>query len=351
MRAVFIGSNTAYCGKVFVTLGLGLNLIDRGYKVGFIKPHGKVPMMKGDKIFDVDAVFIKDMLGLPEPLELVSPFVDDYKMQQALIQDKIEDVEERVLTALHSIKDKDYLLIGGAHDLFDGSMMNIDTLSLIEDMDARVLMVELWRGPLSLHSLYGASRLMKDRFVGAVINKVPEEILSYVRGQIKPFLESKGIPIFGVLPRDKIMSSITVRNIVEAVKGGVLCGEDGLEEFVDNFLVGAMDVAAAMSYFARTPNKAVITGAHRTDIQLAAMETSTKCIVLTGGDNPSDLVVEKAQTKGIPIIIAPGDTFTAVERIDSIMGRAHIQEKRKADRAKEIVKREFDVLRFIEAVK
>ena len=43
--------------------------------------------------------------------------------------------------------------------------------------------------------------------------------------------------------------------------------------------IGAMDVDSALSYFRRTPNKAVITGAHRTDIQLVAMETLTKCIL------------------------------------------------------------------------
>ena len=37
-------------------------------------------------------------------------------------------------------------------------------------------------------------------------------------------------------------------------------------------LVGAMSVESALSYFRRKPNKAVITGGDRADIQLAALE-------------------------------------------------------------------------------
>ena len=108
-----------------------------------------------------------------------------------------------------------------------------------------------------------------------------------------------------------------------------------------------MDVDSALSYFRRTPNKAVITGAHRTDIQLVALETSTKCIVLTGGLHTNDVVISKAQSKGVPIISVETDTFTTIDRIERIMGQTMIREKGKVDRAKEVVSMEFDINQFL----
>jgi len=111
-----------------------------------------------------------------------------------------------------------------------------------------------------------------------------------------------------------------------------------------------MDVDSALSYFRRTPNKAVITGAHRTDIQLVALETSTKCVVLTGGLQTSDVVISKAQSQGIPIISVETDTFTTVDKIERIMGQAMIREKGKADRAKEVVSLEVDIGKFLKCI-
>jgi BioD-like phosphotransacetylase family protein len=168
---------------------------------------------------------------------------------------------------------------------------------------------------------------------------------------VKPFLEKKGVKILGVFQRDSLLESFTVRQLNEVLHGRVLCCEEGLDDFVENFSIGAMDVDSALKYFRRTPNKAVITGAHRSDIQLAAMETSTKCIILTGGLYANSVVIGKAQSKGIPIISVDEDTFTTVDRIEAVMGKARILDRVKMDRVKELFEREFDVRRFLKFAK
>jgi BioD-like phosphotransacetylase family protein len=110
-------------------------------------------------------------------------------------------------------------------------------------------------------------------------------------------------------------------------------------------------VDSALAYFRRMQNKAVITGAHRSDIQLAAMETSTRCIILTGGLSANDVVIGKAQAKGIPIISVEDDTFTAIDKIEVRMGKTSIREKRKVERVKELMDVEFDIKRFLKSVK
>ncbi len=347
MFPVFIASVRSYSGKTFIALGLALKLMDMGYSVGYFKPIGKTPVKKGARVFDADAVFIKEALSLPDPLDVISPFVLTYEAQHLIYRGKIVEKQKHILKAFSALENKDLVIIGGAGDFFEGALLGIDMLSLAEAMRARVLMVESWTGDISADSLFGASRLLGKRCAGAVINKIPAEALVHVNETVRPFMEKRGIRIFGTFQRDSLLESLTVRQLNDALHGKVLCCEERLDEFVENFSIGAMDVDSALKYFRRTPNKAVITGAHRSDIQLAAMETSTRCIILTGGLYANDVVIGKAQAKGIPIISVADDTFTTIERIEAVIGKTEIAHVAKMNRARDLIETGFDVRRLL----
>lgn len=349
MVPIFIVSSKSYSGKTFIALGLAMKLMELGYKVGYIKPIGKTPFKKGNDLFDADAVFMKEVLSLKEPLDVISPFVLSYETQNLILQGKIKDVKKKVMASFVPMKSKDFIIIGSA-DLFDGSILNISTASLIEGMKAYALGVEAWSIDSSPDCLYGLSKMFGGRFIGGIINKVSSSALNHVKDEIRPFLEKKGVKIFGVFQKDSILESFTVRQLNEILGGQVLCCDDRLDEFVENFSIGAMDVDSALAYFRRTPNKAVITGAHRSDIQLAAMETSTKCIILTGGLYTNEVVLGKAKSRGIPVISVSDDTFTTVDKIEALMGKTRLREKSKILRVKELFESEFDMKRFLKSL-
>jgi BioD-like phosphotransacetylase family protein len=347
MIPIFVASNTGYAGRTFISLGLALKLMEMGYKVGMMKPYGAVPVKTGNDVYDADAQFIKETLALDEPLDAISPFVMSFEEQTLLFQGKTIDAKKRVLAAYKSFGKKDFVIMCGASDLFEGALLGIDAVSLAGELKAQVLLVEPWRGEISADSLFGAKTILGKQFAGGVINKVPETMTEYVKNTVKPFLDKKAVPIFGVVPRDKYLESVTVKQLKEILNGTVLCCEDRLDEFVENFLIGAMDVDSALNYFRRTPNKAVITGAHRSDIQLAALETSTKCIILTGGFQTNEVVLGKARARGIPILTVSDDTFSAIDKIEFRMGKTSIREKRKMERAKELISAGFDMYGFL----
>lgn len=351
MIPIYVAANTGFSGKTFVSVGLALLLRKMGYSVGYLKPIGKAPVKRGKNLYDADAVFLKDVLELPEPLDVISPFVMTFEGQNLLLKGKMPDVRKKIMTAFKALKKRDFVIIGGSGSLFEGALLHINVLELMEDLDARVLLVEPWRGEFSSDSLYGVNALLGKRLAGSVINKVPQNTVGYVRETLAPALEKKGVRIFGVFPKDKFLEAVSVRQLNDLVAGKVLCCEDRLEEFVENFSIGAMDVDNALNYFRRTPNKAVITGAHRSDIQLAAMETSTKCIILTGGLYTNDVVLGKAQMKGIPIISVADDTFTTVDRIEAVMGKTRIADRVKIERAGDLIRTGFDLKRFLKNVK
>ncbi|MGE5301330.1 MAG: phosphotransacetylase family protein [Acidobacteriota bacterium] len=351
MIYLYVASMSGYSGKSLVTLGLGLMMKEAGYRIGYVKPLGKIPVRHGSLLIDADAEFMMKSLEIQEPPEVVSPFVVTFEVQNNLLKGKPSDKFDVVANALSAVKDKDLVLVGGAADLFEGSVFGVNGLRLIKHLTARTLVVEPWNGDPSIDTILGARELLGSSFVGAVINKVPQSAHDYVKKSVRPYLEKRGIDIFAAIHRDILLDSITVRQLNEILNGKVLCCEEGFDEFIENFSIGAMDVDSALKYFRRTPNKAVITGAHRSDIQLAALGTSTKCIILTGGMYTNDVILGKARAAGVPVISVHDDTFSTVEKIESVLGKIRIREQKKVAKTKEIIEKEFDLKRFLRQLK
>ena len=226
MIPILVASNTGYAGRTFLSLGLAMKLKEMGHTVGFMKPIGTVPIKSGSSVHDADALFIKEVLELDEPLETISPFMQTYENQTLLYQGKIKDAQKDVLTAFKSFKKKDFIILCGGSDFFEGSLLGLDTLSLAAAIKAQVLVVEPWRGDGSVDALFGARALLGERFVGGVLNKIPANMVDHIKETVKPFLEKKGVPVFGVIPKDKFLESTTVAQLNEILNGKVLCCED-----------------------------------------------------------------------------------------------------------------------------
>jgi len=326
-------------------------LKDKGLSIGYIKPYGKTPLEQEGRIVDADAEFLRKALDISEPSGVVSPFVVTYELQNNLLKGKPSDKFDDIKRAISSITNKDLVLINGAADLYEGVTFGINDLRLIRHLNAKTLMVEPWNNDSSLDAIVGAKELLGQDFMGVVINKVPPAVHDHVNHSVRPFLEKKGVAVFGALQKDMLLEAITVRQLNEILGGKVLCCEEGLDEFIESFSIGAMDVDSALKYFRRTPNKAVITGAHRSDIQLAALETSTRCIILTGGLYTNDVIIGKAKMTNTPIISVHDDTFATVQKIEAVLGKIRIRERKKVQKTKEIMQRDFDFARLLKELK
>ena len=88
---------------------------------------------------------------------------------------------------------------------------------------------------------------------------------------------------------------------------------------------------------------AVVTGGDRTDIQLAALESSTQCLILTGHLPPSPLVIGRAEEMEIPVLSVDLDTLTTVEIIDSTFGNVRLHEPIKVECVTQLMAEHFDL--------
>lgn len=343
MISLYIGSVRGFSGKSLVSLGLGKGLKERGLKVGYFKPLGTLAVKSQGKMVDEDALFASHYLELKEPLGLLSPVLFTSRLiKEALGRRK--NLQDKVKRAFFKIaKDKDIVIVRGAGSLTKGTLVGLSGLELVRTLKAKALLIVRYESELVVEDIFWAGERLKKSLLGVIINDVPQNKAKYAEEKLLPYLEKQGITVFGVIPHDKILASVSVQELVERLGGRVLCREDKLEELVEDFSIGAMNVESALRHFRKKVRKAVITGGDRPDIQLAALETSTKCIILTGNLYPNAVVLGRADELGIPMILVAEDTLATVERIEDILGHLRIREEKKLEWAKRLLEEKVDL--------
>ena len=303
-----------------------------------MKPLGSHPVKIDDKTIDSDAALICDVLGLDDPMELVSPIIITQDLIAQAYAGEDLKLKEKVVSAHQKIsQDKDIVIVSGAAKFSEGALFGIASNTLIESLDATAIIVDKCEEDVSVDDLLLIKSILEDRIAGTVLNQVEFPRLDYIERRIKPFLASKGVDVLGLFLNDPILMSVTIRELAEALDGEVICCEHRIDDLVERFSVGAMNVEGALKYFRKIRSKAVITGGDRADIQLAALETDTRCLILTGNLYPNDLIIARAEERDVPIMLVRRDTLTIVQQVEDIMMRLQIRDNRKINRAIQLV--------------
>ena len=78
--------------------------------------------------------------------------------------------------------------------------------------------------------------------------------------------------------------------------------------------------------------------------QLAALETSTRCLVLSGSkESPNYNVLEKAENRGIPIISTENTTGDIVASIEDALSKGRFHQEKKLTKLAEIIKQHLNL--------
>jgi BioD-like phosphotransacetylase family protein len=156
--------------------------------------------------------------------------------------------------------------------------------------------------------------------------------------------------VFGVMPRSPLLRSVTVGELVRRLSARVICCEERQELLVETLSIGAMNVNSAMEFFRRRRNMAVVTGADRTDIQFAALEASTQCLILTGAGEPLPQLISRAEELDVPLLKVDHDTLATVEVIEQAFGHVRLHEAVKATYAFRLVEEHCRLDRLFSAL-
>jgi len=343
MKTLLIASIYDYSGKTLVALGVGKRLQADGFKISYMKSLGKYPVMVNGIEVDNDVAFMYDILGLDDPPELLSPVMMTQSIITRAYRGEKLQLTEKIAQAHEELsKDKDVIIMGWAGTFNQGNLVGVPIRDLAERLNAYVVMLYKCEEEVIIDDLLPIKDMLGNIGIGVVFNQVELSRLEYTKDYVVPFITQSGMDVLGVLPKDPIITSVAIRELVEALGGEVLCCEHRLNTLVEQFSVGAMNIEGALKHFKKVKNKAVITGGDRTDIQLAALQTDTRCLILTGNLYPNEIVVARAQERDIPIILVQKDTLTIVQQVENIMSTLRIRDKRKIRRAIKLVDEEMD---------
>jgi hypothetical protein len=344
---LLIGSTEAYSGKTGIILGIARQLRQTGLDIAYGKPLGTCWSEFEDGLPDEDVQFVTEVLHLPpDRLYPTVLSLDETTIQKRVRGEDQTNYHEPLAQYLQR-QVEDLVLLEGPANLEEGTLFDLSLGQAAEVMNAKVVLVAPFHSLLVAGALLSARQRLGDRLLGAIINDIPAERMEEVQTTVRPFLEYRGVSIFGLLPRNDLLRSVSVSELVHQLNAEVLCRPDRLDLMVETLSIGAMNVNAALKYFRKGRNMAVVTGGDRADLQLAALETSTHCLILTGQTPPSDAIISRAADLEIPILSVDLDTLTTVEIVDSAFGRVRIHEPLKVECICQITAQYVDVNRLL----
>jgi len=308
LGVLYIVSAEEGAGKTAICAGLAINLLNAGKKVGYLKPQAAE---KGQADGDID--FMRKVLGLSD-----------------------------VVNAPDVIKGRDIVLVEARLGQSISDAASKATYGAAKEMKAKAIAVEAYSGQTSkftdVYKGFGESLL------GVVLNKVPQSQLKRVREEATAQFSKSGIKVLGAIPENRVLLAITVGELAECLQGKILNSAERSGELVENYMLGAMVVDSGLDYFGRKSNKAAVIRQDRPDMQLAALETPTKCLVLAGSSQPPVYnVLHKAESRGIPIITTETNISDIVTSIENALMKTRFNQEKKLAKLAEIVKQNLDL--------
>jgi hypothetical protein len=351
MATLYVASTETFVGKSAVCLGLMRRLQRDGFRAGYMKPVSASIAHRTEAALDADAALVATTMGLTAPVEQLAPILITPGVVDAILRGQRPAFRRRLQDAFLALsRDRDILLLEGSNSWSEGALADLSADQVMELLETPGLLVSRYHSTLAIDTILAVQRYVGDRLSGVLLNQVAEPQLDFVQQRVVPFLEARDIPVLGVIPHDQILAGVTVRELHDHLGGQLIGSRDWYETMVESLMVGAMSAEAGQAFFQRREHKAVITGGDRADLQLAALETSTSLLILTGNVQPPMQVIDKAEECRVPIIVLPDETGITLERAEALFGQSRLQRGIKIERFSELLELHLDVVRLYDLI-
>lgn len=342
-KSLLIGSVEASSGKSTLLLGLAQYLMDQGLEICFGKP---VAQSFVNSSMDEDVTVVQQALGLSDSqIKPSIALLSNQSLNEALEQEKTSPLAQNVTDVYRREAIQSFGLFEGPATIDEGRLLGLSLTNLAESLDCPVLLVVRYHNFEVVDTILSAQDRLGDRLLGVVLNDVPTEHHESVQAAVVPYLERHSIPVLGLLPHRDLLSSVSVAELARQLDAEVLCCPNRLNLMVGQLSIGAMNANSALRFFRKGSNMAVVTGGARTDIQLAALESSTHCLILTGHVLRNDIMIKRAENLEVPVLSVSLDTLSTVDIIENAFQHARFHESVKIDCIRQLVADSIDTSR------
>ena len=337
MAVLQVVGNRPGTGKTCLVGAILTHLAATGRSAAYFKPFSDHPQA------DADVAFISTHLLAGA----VSPQVP------APIQTPQEDPSTTMLTgpagqevgkAVADLdKTADVVLVEGPDLTSPGGRSWSLPLELAELLNSRVLLLAGYANNLDIQAIVDTVQPLSNRIVGVAFNCVPAYRQRTVEQGLVAEVRSRGLSVLGTLPEDRAMLGVTVQQIADHLGGTWVQEPENTDAYVDRFLIGGNIMDSGITYFGRFPNQAVITRAERPDIQMSCLMTDTRCLILTGGSEPTEYVKAEALQREVPLILVEASTLETADTLGGLLDLANPHSLEKIARFAELAHQHLDM--------
>jgi BioD-like phosphotransacetylase family protein len=330
---IYIAGASSGAGTTAVTTGIATLLAKKGVAVTLIKA-GHVGSSTN---LDADAAFHNTLFPTNAP-PVGWPVAIEHDANATVLDGIARNLKEVALPAGLT------LVEGVSGNISDSERHTIDA-TLAEALDARVILVSSYAAasPAQVAQVFG------NRLIGTIVNSVPDHGKHVAETVLVAAFLAQDIQVLGLLPENRRMLAPTVADVAEHLgadvinRNGLTSPDTQLRELVEHFMLGGLFLDKGAYVFGRRENKAVIVRGDRPDLQMAALDTSTVCLILTNNKPPVQYITHHAQLRQVPMLAVSAPTMETMEKLHSIGDRVSVHSAHKSQCFAELLETHCDL--------
>jgi BioD-like phosphotransacetylase family protein len=405
VRQLYLAATGQNRGKTTVALGVLDGSRRRGLSTAFIKPVGQRWVEVDGVAADEDAVLMRSVFQLTDPLGLMSPVHIPRGFTRAYVDGRVvEDLPARIVAAHAEIgRDRDLVLIEGTGHAGVGAVVGLSNAVVAALLDAPAIIVSEGGVGRPIDEIVLNAALFERHGVevaGAIVNKVDLDAKPGLAGTLERGLARHGIPLLGVLPYRRILSNPSLAMVLEGVGGELLHPGPDLDLVIGDIAVGAMQPEHMLSRIG--PGTLVIVPGDREDVirslctahlmgparsgtaEAARAATSGGSatrggpaissgpasdrspdwpgsgrpdggaalgLVLTGGYRPRATALEAIRSADLFAVMVPEDTYPVASEIHDLLVKTHPSDAGKIEEIKSLVWDHMEIDRVLGAAR
>jgi len=251
--------------------------------------------------------------------------------------------------------ENDFVIYEGTGHPGVGSVCDISNAQVARLLDASVIMVVEGGIGSTIDKLNMNLAMFREQRVpvrGVIVNKCIPKKMEKIAHYVNIYLQKLGIPLLGVLPYEKSLSSPIMANIRRALKGKTLYHRENLGRPVENIASGSLLAQAEVE---NLKNLLILASNRRLEEALSALQhilrerklpgSTISGIVVTGADSESMELphLDFIQEHQIPVVSCPLDTYGAAVRINQMEVKINLKTPWKIRRAVELIEEHIDM--------
>jgi BioD-like phosphotransacetylase family protein len=387
MRHVYLAATGQNRGKTTVALGVMDGFARRGLSTGFIKPVGQRTVEVDGVAADEDAVLMRSVFDLSEPLTLMSPVHIPRGFTRAYIDGEVvEDLPARIVAAHARIAaEHEIVLIEGTGHAGVGAVVGLSNAVVARLLGAPAIIVSEGGVGRPIDEIVLNAALFERHGVhvaGAIVNKVDLDAKPDLARTLERGLANHGIPLLGVLPYRRILSNPTLAMVLEGVHGELIHPGPSTDIVIGDIAVGAMEPEHMLQRIG--PGTLVIVPGDREDVILAlvtahlmgattsdglapgsleaeATDAATILarrhagaaigLVMTGGYRPRPAVVDAIRGADLFATLVREDTYAVASEVHDLLVKTHPSDAEKIEAIKELVWDYLEIDRVLDAAR